>query len=158
MCVCVCVRRLCVSNKMMEKGFTTFRGAEELEQATRFLHENGLLQQCLSLLHDNNVCLNGTLSKLAGKCRDCATVSFCRIQRVVLWMQQHYFKKKKKKLNLSGCSHVGSLFANEDRKRLACDVVYHSVQLHLFPRLGQNGSTHGHLSAIFKHWFKNETN
>ncbi|XP_076455660.1 LOW QUALITY PROTEIN: leucine-rich repeat serine/threonine-protein kinase 1-like [Babylonia areolata] len=34
---------LCVSNKMMEKGFTTFRGAEELEQATRFLHENGVL-------------------------------------------------------------------------------------------------------------------
>ena len=68
---------------------------------------------------------------------------FCECNNITL--------KKKKKLNLSGCSHVGSLFANEDRKRLACDVVYHSVQLHLFPRLGQNGSTHGHLSAIFKH-------
>lgn len=34
---------LCVSDKMMEKGFTTFRDVEELEQATRFLHENGVL-------------------------------------------------------------------------------------------------------------------
>lgn len=33
--------RLCVSDKMMEKGYTTFRDVEELEQATRFLHENG---------------------------------------------------------------------------------------------------------------------
>ncbi|XP_071107767.1 leucine-rich repeat serine/threonine-protein kinase 1-like [Haliotis cracherodii] len=33
---------LCVSNKMMETG-TTFRDVEELEQATRFLHENGVL-------------------------------------------------------------------------------------------------------------------
>ncbi|XP_070186120.1 leucine-rich repeat serine/threonine-protein kinase 1-like isoform X2 [Littorina saxatilis] len=34
---------LCVSDKMMEKGFTTFRDVEELEQATRFLHENGVM-------------------------------------------------------------------------------------------------------------------
>ncbi|XP_012937476.2 leucine-rich repeat serine/threonine-protein kinase 1 [Aplysia californica] len=33
---------LCVQNKMMEKG-VTFRDVEELEQATRFLHENGVL-------------------------------------------------------------------------------------------------------------------
>ena len=60
-----------------------------------------------------------------------------------------FFKAEKKELvRVQPCC---SLFANEDRKRLACDVVYYSVQLHLFPRLGQNGSTHGHLSAIFKH-------
>lgn len=34
---------LCVSDRMMEKGYTTFRDVEELEQATRFLHENGVL-------------------------------------------------------------------------------------------------------------------
>ncbi|XP_059175790.1 leucine-rich repeat serine/threonine-protein kinase 1-like isoform X2 [Physella acuta] len=33
---------LCVQNKMMEHGMT-FRDVEELEQATRFLHENGVL-------------------------------------------------------------------------------------------------------------------
>ncbi|CAG5136337.1 unnamed protein product, partial [Candidula unifasciata] len=33
---------LCVLNKMMERG-ATFRDVEELEQATRFLHENGVL-------------------------------------------------------------------------------------------------------------------
>ncbi|GFN83148.1 leucine-rich repeat serine/threonine-protein kinase, partial [Plakobranchus ocellatus] len=33
---------LCVQNKMMERG-VTFRDVEELEQATRFLHENGVL-------------------------------------------------------------------------------------------------------------------
>ncbi|KAK3770733.1 hypothetical protein RRG08_011777 [Elysia crispata] len=33
---------LCVQNKMMEHG-VTFRDVEELEQATRFLHENGVL-------------------------------------------------------------------------------------------------------------------
>ena len=33
--------RLCVADKMMEKGYTTFRDAEEMDQATRFLHENG---------------------------------------------------------------------------------------------------------------------
>nr|KAG5713801.1 hypothetical protein BaRGS_024428 [Batillaria attramentaria] len=36
-------KRLCVSDRMMEKGYTTFRDVEELEQATRFLHENGVL-------------------------------------------------------------------------------------------------------------------
>ncbi|KAK6169175.1 hypothetical protein SNE40_020275 [Patella caerulea] len=34
---------LCVSNKMIEKEEKTFRDVEELAQATRFLHENGVL-------------------------------------------------------------------------------------------------------------------
>ncbi|KAK7507943.1 hypothetical protein BaRGS_00000908 [Batillaria attramentaria] len=37
------LNKLCVSDRMMEKGYTTFRDVEELEQATRFLHENGVL-------------------------------------------------------------------------------------------------------------------
>ena len=41
--------RLSVGQKLMENGFTTFRDAEELDQATRFLHENGLLGWLLSL-------------------------------------------------------------------------------------------------------------
>ena len=55
------------------------------------------------------------------KCRKCASISGCRLRVVVLpvfiFMQQKLLFFSSSNLRYSGCSHVGLLFPNEEKKK-----------------------------------------
>ena len=90
--------------------------------------------------------------KLAWKCRKRTNILVCLLWAfvVLIFMEQKYVY-----LSSSGCSHVGSLIANEEQIKVGSWHSWHFCHMSALFMTShtQNDSTHGSVVATFKYWF-----